>query len=57
MIPSILGISLPEYLTEDRPIVNKLTLLQANNESFRDPAPRQNSANGAETSEKSHDME
>ena len=35
MIPEILGINLPDYITADMPAVNKLTMLKANNESFR----------------------
>lgn len=35
MIPEILGINLPEYITANMPVVNKLTMLKANNESFR----------------------
>lgn len=49
MIPAILGITLPSYITEDRPLVNKLTLLQANNESFRETASRQRGKNGTAT--------
>ena len=49
MIPAILGISLPEYITENRPVVNKLTLLQANNESFREHVSCNRSKNGNDT--------
>ena len=54
MIPPILGISLPDHITENRPVVNKLTLLQANNDSFRDPVHCQRNTNGTEAGESSH---
>jgi len=54
MIPPILGISLPDYITENRPVVNKLTLLQANYDSFRDPISHQSTKNGTTTSDESH---
>lgn len=54
MIPPILGISLPDYITENRPVVNKLTLLQANNDSFREPVRRQRNTTGTEAGESSH---
>ena len=49
MIPEILGINLPDYVTADMPAVNKLAMLKANNESFR--------YNGAGSMSKHEDMD